>query len=399
MNRKGKRIQEKEFMKRKEWLEYIDKLIARESSKYNRIGITIWVIIAALAILLINIIDILYQIPSLDNEMLIDLYCLYSTILISFYIIISAFKPQLNRYKDFFPSRIDANRNYLMVVCIFFITAIMCFSTKTFKLVYVLIGNLLIQYMQSNSRWYLTKRKFIKIYLFFYKIYIFNLKMKYFYRIIILLLCLFLYIFDYKTIFVSVGKETVLFSLFSYTFIFLSLLLSYLLIGDFALQYLKQLENNIIMDLIKEKDIKKYFKTYFIGHDIKKIIDEENILFNKTLDAFEFEEKLFSRKLNEMISNPDTNKDNNMDELYSAILKMRDKLMETNISMMNQLVHYIFRKLEKDVIKDQNDSLRRMKKIIKDINSRIKKIRTFQKNQKNKKSEIFSGTEDLDIQT
>ena len=257
------------LLTKKEWLDYIDKLITRENVKNSKSGITIWVILGALSVLLTNIINLLYNIKYLNVGIALGLFCILSLILVILYVAISTIKVAYSPVKEFFPSLVENKKDLLFSKYISFIMFILVLATsialKDFiSYFYHILILLLFAYMQIEVPEYVHKEEARLFHVIYFQAMIFIFKVKKVLRAIIIILCIYLIYTGYKKV-IGISQDMLLLSLYCYSFICLIIYLIYTLSGNLELKYLKKIESKLIACNLNENDIQDDFSTYFIG--------------------------------------------------------------------------------------------------------------------------------------
>lgn len=384
-----------ESLTRNEWLEYIDKLIGREFVKQSRMGITIWIVLASMAFLLISIIDLVFSAKSLDVQIVLKLFYFYGVIVAFFYIIISVLLIYIKPNRGFATSFVDQRRNSLIGLLINIVSLVLIMivnNTILIRIFYLILFLTLPEYVQINEPIYIHKDS-KKYWISFMKVQLFKQKNKKYIIILLFLVCVTLLRIEISEIIsTTFVKENILVSLYAFAFISLLFILIYQLIGNIEYKYLKHIETQIIFEeKINHSFIKEYFSFYIIGDDIYNWISRGFDEQDKTLDEIE----RCNSKINEAIKefNIDDTDSINYDSLiivYNEATKMMVSLKEVSIFYMNALSyayqesslksisHKIFKlyKKNKKFRKGLSKKIRGMKKLI-DKSKKLSNLAAF----------------------
>lgn len=234
----------------KDWINYIDKLITRENSKYNRFGITSWVLIAAVFYFIIGIVNTMGRIQlDVNNIQLKYLTWIISLLFLAVLSLINLFSDSINR-KTTFSCNSDKKRIEMLVIMGLIAGYVLAYPPKGIPFIFVLLISIYffiyLLFFFSNIQFYYNYRYNTFLIILFRlakKFYTIKKQVIIINIILSLFTCVFLYFeidkFDLEIFMCSVYFVSVLVLLF----IFL-----YQIIGDFKLKSLKKIELKLILN-------------------------------------------------------------------------------------------------------------------------------------------------------
>jgi len=227
---------------------------------------------------------------------------------------------------------------------------------------------LLIQYIVANGRLYLNEDTNI-ILIYYFKVYIFSLRYRKFISATLLALCLLLIYLDSSSLInTEINRELLLFSLMSFGFIALFILLIKLFIFDFEMYYLKVIEKRIITNDTEIDDIEELFSIYFVGDKVSSEIDNEFQKHSDLLDLVSEADQKFELLKKQGFSLPSIN------ELLSTLLEEKEILKKAYIAALNQQANFIYIRLPTH-LKKQDSIVLKISRFRKVINRQILEAR------------------------
>ena len=297
-----------------------------------------------------------------------QIYCFLSLLIIIIYIIVSASRNFIIKNRLFYPSYIEVKKQICLMFFIILTQIFVFFLNTEYIELYSITWLLLIQYIVANGRLYLNEDTNI-ILIYYFKVYIFSLRYRKFISATLLALCLLLIYLDSSSLInTEINRELLLFSLMSFGFIALFILLIKLFIFDFEMYYLKVIEKRIITNDTEIDDIEELFSIYFVGDKVSSEIDNEFQKHSDLLDLVSEADQKFELLKKQGFSLPSIN------ELLSTLLEEKEILKKAYIAALNQQANFIYIRLPTH-LKKQDSIVLKISRFRKVINRQILEAR------------------------